>query len=452
MPSKYTVLSVTTLGALMTALDSTIVYLAIPAMASYFNTGLGYLTLVIVVYLIATTSTMVPSGGMATRFGKKKLYLAGFATFTLSSLVIAFSPNVLTAIIFRAVEGVGGGIMGTVGIPILLSAFPSSEHGKAIGINSIAWSVGALVGPVLGGVLVSFDWRYIFLINIPIGIIAIMLGIGHIPADSGEKSTKVNIGNIVGFLLFIVPLTAGISFLNSFWLATAALLSPVFALSQIKAPLVPASLLRNRNYSLLLAATSLQALSFFAVSYAMSIYLQSDARLSPLTAGMVLAANPSASLITSPLGGYLYDRTRKGTIIMLSGLLLQGSCVLTLSYAILNTSVLSIFIILFLSGVGGTLFWTASTVLAVNEGGERNRSLASGTLFMLRNMALVIGLSSFPIFVAGSSAGISALFTLQGNLSLLHPVREYLITIAALSYTSSLLILLYRLLGKSAEA
>ena len=446
MPSKYTVLSVTTLGALMTSLDSTIVYLAIPAMASYFNTGLGYLTLVIVSYLIATTSTMVPSGGLATRFGKKRLYLIGFATFSLSSLIIAFSPNVVTAVIFRAVEGIGGGIMGTVGIPILLAAFPASEHGKAIGINSIAWSIGALVGPVLGGLLVTFDWRYIFLINIPIGLIAILLGLNNIPGDSGDSSVAVNLSNVIGFLVFIVPLTAGISFLNYYWLTAALLLSPFFALTQKRAPLVPSSMLRDKSYSLLLGATSLQALSFFAVSYAMSVYLQTDVKLSPLTAGFVLAANPIASLVTSPLGGYIFDKTQRGVALMLIGLIIQGSCVLALSYAILNPSVIFIFVILFLSGVGGTLFWTASTVIVVNEGGERSRSLASGTLFTLRNMALVIGLSSFPIFVAGSAGGVSILFSLQGNLNLLYPVRNYLLTIAFLSYTSTVMILLYRLL------
>jgi MFS family permease len=446
VPSKYTVLSVTTLGALMTSLDSTIVYLAVPAMASYFHTGLGYLTLVIVAYLIATTSTMVPSGGLATRFGKKRLYLIGFATFTLSSLIIAFSPNVLTAVIFRAVEGIGGGIMGTVGIPILLSAFPNSEHGKAIGINSIAWSVGALVGPVLGGLLVTFDWRYIFLINIPIGLFAIIMGLRNIPADSGDTLAKINLSNVIGFLVFIVPLTAGISFLNYYWLAAAFLLSPIFALTQKRAPLVPSSLLKNRSYSLLLAATSLQALSFFAVSYAMSVYLQTDVKLSPFTAGLVLAANPIASLVTSPLGGYIFDRTQKGVALMLIGLLTQGSCVFALSYAIVNPSVFLIFSILFLSGVGGTLFWTASTVIAVNEGGERSRSLASGTLFMLRNMALVIGLSSFPLFAAGSAGGVSILFKLQGSLNLLHPVRNYLLTIALLSYTSTAMVMLYRFL------
>src|SRR5579875_3232645 len=138
----------------------------------------------------------------------KALSSIGMPTVPIMPPPIPSTALKMTAVIFRAVEGIGGGIMGTEGIPILLSAFPASEHGKAIGINSIAWSIGALVGPVLGGLLVTFDWRYIFLINIPIGLIAIILGLSNIPADSGDTLAKINLSNVIGFLLFIVPLTA----------------------------------------------------------------------------------------------------------------------------------------------------------------------------------------------------------------------------------------------------
>lgn len=433
----------------MTSLDSTIVYIAVPAMEKYFQTGIGYVTLVVVSYLIATTSTMIPSGNLATKFGKKRLYLLGFVVFTLSSLLIAISPNIIFAILFRGTEGIGAGILGTVGIPILLSIFPNEEHGRAIGINSIAWSIGALLGPVLGGVLVTFDWRYIFLMNLPVGIVATFLGYRRIPTDRGDKSIIINFKNILGFLLFIIPLTAGISFLNLSWIIAAGILSPIFAISQRGAALVPVSLLKKKSYPFLLTATSFQALSFFAVSYAMSVYLQSGAGISPFAAGTILAANPLASIIASPLGGYLFDKTQKGTLIMASGLLIQGSSVLMLSSLLGTNSLILLFIILFISGIGGTLFWTSSTVLAMDAGGEKNRSVASGTVFTLRNIALVIGLSSFPLFVAGTSGGVSALLTYQSGINILFPVRYYLASIGLLSYVSTIFVILYHIKIKS---
>ncbi|MEM3185537.1 MAG: MFS transporter [Conexivisphaerales archaeon] len=445
---KYTVLAITTLGALMTSLDSTIVYLAVPAMQKYFTAGIAYLTLVIVAYLISTTSTMIPSGSLATKFGKKNIYIIGFIIFTLSSLLIAVSPNIISAILFRAIEGVGAGIMGTVGIPILLAVFPQNEHGRAIGINSIAWSIGALLGPVLGGILVTFDWRYIFLINVPIGVTASTLGYYVIPGDTGNLTTKVSIKNMAGFLSLIVPLTVGISFLNYYWLLASLAMAPFFVLSQRGETLIPTKLLMKRSYIVLLISTSLQALSFFAVSYALSIYLQSDIGLIPLVTGIVLAANPIASLVTSPLSGYLFDRTRRGSEIMLAGLLVQGSSILILAYMIQNISVVYIFAILFVSGIGGTLFWTSSTVLAMNAGGESNRSIASGTIFTLRNIALVIGLTSFPLFIAGSGGGIASILTFQTDANIFLAVKYYLIAIALLSYISLGFTFLYRIIER----
>jgi MFS family permease len=443
--AKYTVLSITTLGVLMTALDSTIVYLAVPAMESYFNTGIAYLTLVIVVYLIATTSTMIPSGSLATRYGRRNLYLGGFLLFTVSSLLIAISPGIILAVIFRALEGVGAGMMGTVGIPILLEVFPPEEHGKAIGINSVAWSIGALLGPVLGGFLVTIDWRYIFLVNIPIGVAALSLGSLRIPRDKGRAETEVNTFNVAGFLLFLVPLSAGISFLNPWWVLLAGVMLPLFAYSQLRAPLVPRGLLSNRRYVYLVVSTSLQTLAFFGVIYALSVYLQNDRGMNSFEAGIVLAANPVASIIASPIGGLIYDRLGRGTTIMLIGLAIQASSVLITSIQLQAVSLPVLGLLLFLSGVGGSLFWTPSTVLAMNVGGAENRSVASGTVFTLRNIALVVGLASFPVFIESSSPSkdVSILLTLQSGLHVLQAARLYLAVVGLLSLVSIIFILLF---------
>ncbi|MDG7043754.1 MAG: MFS transporter, partial [Nitrososphaerota archaeon] len=172
MVHKYAVLSVTTLGALMAAIDSTIIFLAIPEIGQYFGIGISYLSLIIIIYLVAATAMMIPSISLAARFGKKTLYMTGFALFTVSSLLIVFSPNVLIVVILRAIEGAAAGIMGSLGIPILMDSFESGERGRAVGINAISWSIGTLVGPILGGFLVVIDWRLIFLINVPIGVFA----------------------------------------------------------------------------------------------------------------------------------------------------------------------------------------------------------------------------------------------------------------------------------------
>ena len=406
MSNKYAVLSVTTLGALMAAIDSTIVFLALPDLAGYFRIGVAYLSLIVVMYLVATTAMMIPSTSLARRFGKKRLYLAGFLLFTFSSLLIVVSPNIFSVIVLRAVEGCGAGIMSSLGIPILMDAFERGERGKAVGISSISWSIGTLVGPVVGGFLVTYDWRFIFLINVPIGIVALVLGKQRIPSDSEDTGQKIAISNLVGFLVFMIPLVIGISFLSPYWLLGVALLSPIFLVSQAKEPIISRELLHNRSYMLILSSTAFQALAFFGVLYALSIYFQNDLRMAPLVAGVTLSSYPKASMIATPLGGYLLDRTRKRALLMISGVVVQGVSI-TLAAALID-NIEFISLMLFLAGFGGSIYWAASTTLGVDVGPAWLRSAASGTMFTFRNVSLIIGLALLPLFIATADPSVAA--------------------------------------------
>lgn len=449
MPSKYAVLSVTTLGSLMAAIDSTIVFLALPVLGESFRVGIEYLSLVIVMYLVATTATMIPSVSLANRFGQKRVYLLGFLLFTVSSLLIVVSPNVLSIVVLRAVEGSGAGIMGSLGIPILMDAFPSGERGRAVGVNSVSWAIGTLVGPVVGGFLVTFDWRYIFLINVPIGIAAMALGQERLPGSRGDREEKVVASNLVGFLLFLVPLVIGVSFLNPYWLLSAVLLLPVFLGTQARKPIIPRALLHNRSYVLILCSTSIQALAFFGVLYSLSIYFQNDLGMTPLVAGIALASYPIASVIANPLGGYLLDKSGRGSLIMGSGVVLQGVSIILASF--LLHDLLYVSAMLFLAGFGGSLYWAASTTLGIDVGQPDLRSAASGAMFTLRNVALIIGLALLPLFIAAASPALtqSGLLVLKKNIDLAGAVSDYVLFAGLLSVLSGALIVPYSLSLKS---
>lgn len=441
--NKYVVLSVTTLAQLMAAIDATIVFLAVPSMGRYFTANASYMTIFVVSYIIATTALLLPTGAIGQRYGRKSPFLLGFTVFALSSLAIAFSPSILWAIIFRAIEGVGAALMLTMAIPLLLNAFPPEERGKAVGISSTSWSIGALLGPIVGGFLVSLAWQYIFLINVPIGFAGLILGIKRIPAEKGLTTVKINKVNVVGFLLFLVPLVIGIAFLNIYWIILSAVMLPVFIFTQRGHPLVPVELLSNRKYYPIVTAAAMQGISFMGVLYVLSVFLQSDLGMSSVRAGLAVAPFPAASIIGTPLGGYLLDRFKRGGSLMIFSLTLQGVSIIAVS-ALLN-NLHSLMLPLVFAGLGGSIFWSVSTTMSVDVSGNIYRNMASGTLFTVRNGALIVGIALLPVFISlfsGNSSG--SLFIFGTAESLFEPARGYLVFLGALPIASSILIVLTR--------
>lgn len=438
--NKYVVLSVTTLAQLMAAIDATIVFLAVPRMGAYFHTGPSYMTMFVVAYIISTTSLLLPSGAIGQRFGRKTPFLIGFVVFALSSLAIIFSPNIIWAIILRAIEGAGAAMMLTLAIPLLLKSFPPEERGKAVGISSTSWSIGALLGPILGGYLVSFAWQYIFLINVPIGFVGLILGLKRIPPEAPNPLAKINKINVIGFLIFLVPLVVGISFLSLYWIIAAIILLPVFLLTQRGHPIVPVPLFSNKRYYPIIVAAALQGISFMGVLYVLSVFFQTDLSMSPIAAGLAVAPFPAASIVGTPIGGYLLDRTGKGGTLIVLSLALQGLAVLYMAFVLKNLQ--SMIIPLVLAGFGGSIFWSISTTLGVDVAGDRFRNMASGTLFTVRNGALIIGIALLPLFISYFSAYSSSgsIFVFGSGVSILSSVHAYMILLGVLPLASAGLI------------
>lgn len=428
---KYYVLSVTTLASLMAALDATVIYLALPSMGSFFSTSISYLTWVVAAYLIALIATLIPITELIKRINRKALYLGGFLIFAFSSLFVALSPNILFVIVFRFIEGVGAGILATAGIPILLDAFPPKERGRAIGINSISWALGTLIGPIVGGFLVMYDWRYIFLINVPIGIIGTILGVYRIPSIHRKEATKVKPYSSVSLIIFIIPLIIAITFADILFGIIAAILLPVFLFAQYKSPLIPVKLLRNKQYSRIMIASAFQSISFFAVLYSMSVYLQDSVGLLPVEAGLYLFTYPLASLIGNPVSGYLLDKTEKGAALLMVGLVVQGISIAALGYSMKYVPEL-----LFVAGFGGSIFWAPSTTLVVDAAGQDYRSISNGSLFTVRNIALVTVVSFLPIFLSIFSGGkvtVGDIYLGFSGIDLFAGTRFYIITMSLIS-------------------
>ena len=182
---RYIILAIVLLGILMSVIDGNVVSIALPTITQYFNVDVTLSQWTITAYLLTMTALMLVFGKISEYTGKTKLFIIGFIIFTLSSLACGLSQNMTELILFRIAQGFGAAMVFSISGAIIYEAFPVSERGRAMGFLGSTVAIGSIAGPVLGGFLVdSLGWQYIFLINVPIGIILLATGL-QIPEIAG---------------------------------------------------------------------------------------------------------------------------------------------------------------------------------------------------------------------------------------------------------------------------
>ncbi|HEU5370605.1 MAG TPA: MFS transporter, partial [Ktedonobacterales bacterium] len=271
---KWVALAVTTVGSLMAAIDSTIVILGLPNMLEDLHSNLVLITWVTTGYLLATTILMLTFGRLADMFGRVKMYNLGFIVFTIGSVLCGLAPTDKVLIVMRLIQGAGGAMLAANSMAIITEAFPVNQRGQAMGINAITWGAGSVLGPVLGGFILAFtSWRWIFLVNLPVGILgtlaAFLLLHDIAPNPKGER---FDIPGMLLFLVGIVCLLLGITegigpgwlsppILALFAVAIVTLVAFVFWERRAAYPMLDLRLFENRRYAFSVAAATLQSLA-----------------------------------------------------------------------------------------------------------------------------------------------------------------------------------------------
>src|SRR5258708_6494041 len=302
---KWIVLSVTTIGALMAAIDSTIVILALPDMMVKLHADLIEMIWVIMGYILVSTVFLLTFGRVADMLGRVRMYNLGFLVFTIGSALCGFSLNATELILFRLVQGCGAAMMVVNSVAIITEVFPANERGKALGVNAITFSIGGIVGPILGGLILTLaDWRWIFFINVPIGLAGAVWGYSVLREMSarrkGERFDAVGAGSFsLGLTALLIALTLGIQYaftstpivlLFCFFLICIA----VFLWWERRAqnPVLDLGLFKNRIYNFSVLSSMLQSLGLFAVNFLIIFYLQGVLGYDPLKAALLLIPLP----------------------------------------------------------------------------------------------------------------------------------------------------------------
>ncbi len=422
-------LAVIATGVLITAVDTTIVVLALPHIQRGLHASLGSVIWVILSYLLVITLLSTQVGRVGDIFGRVRMYEAGFAVFVVGSLLCALAWNEPAMVGFRVLQGVGGALITANSGAVIADTFPPERRGRAYGINAVGWNVGAIIGIILGGVITTYlSWRWVFWINVPIGLAALAVAL-RVLRERGERQARgldlLGMGllglGLFGILWAMIGLTTGplTAELGAGFVVGAVFLA-VFVLveSRTAVPMVALRLFRIRTMTPSLLASFFQALANFAVLFLLIMYLQGVRHLSPLDASLWLVPGYIIGGVVSPFGGRLADRF--GPALPATGGLLV-SVVSLLVYAQVGTStpfwVVSAGSVV--NGVGAAAFFPANTTAVMRASPAADFGLSAGLLRTAANVGMVFSFAAAIVAAANSIPRqiAFAIFVGRGSLS-----------------------------------
>ncbi|MER5541273.1 MFS transporter [Streptomyces sp. NPDC001127] len=407
--NPWLVLAVLCASFFMTLLDTTIVTIAIPDMAKGLHASLDDILWFANAYMLVFATLLLLSGRLGDRFGPQRAFAAGLAVFTAASAVCGLVDTPGQMIAARAVQGLGAAVMMPQTLALISAVFPAERRGAAFGVWSAVAGLATVAGPAVGGAVVSgLDWRWIFFINLPIGVVALLGALVVVPdVRTGQRSSLDLPGAVLstaGLSLIVYGLIEGerydwgtiTSFLSiPLVLALGAVLLGVFALHQRSRqdsrPLVPFELFRSRGFTVSAMLGAMLLFGSIGVLLPLTLYLQSVLGLSAGKAGLALVPGPLVSLFVAPVAGNAVGKLG-GRKILVPGLLIFGAGIaLTAVMAKADSSVWAVIPGQIVFGVGMGLVFAPTSTLAMQEIPPRLTGVASGMFTTFRQIGAVVG-------------------------------------------------------------
>ena len=355
------------LGQTIVGLDQRALLVALPTLTQSFHTALTTIQWTILIYDLILVGLIITMGRLGDMFGRRRLYSAGFAIFITGSALCGISQTTSQLIFFRAIQAIGGSMIAANGRAIVSVVLPREERGKALGLTSTAFHIGFLTGPSLGGFLIdTIGWRWIFYINVPIGIWGAYLAWKIIPETRAEEKIVVDIAGALlllitnGLFIYSIDQLPRLGWYHPAFLLTLSLsgVALVFLLiteSKAKTPILILSMFRNRLFSAAILSLFLITATLSAINFLLPFYLQNILGFSPSKVGWIIVADSVIIMIMAPIAGSLSDRlgSRLLCTIGCAVIALSQFFVATLD---LHASIVRIMLPLALWGIGWALF------------------------------------------------------------------------------------------------
>ncbi|WP_329371939.1 MFS transporter [Streptomyces sp. NBC_01483] len=401
--NPWAILITLSLGFFMTLLDLTIVNIAIPDMGQDLDASLDEILWVVNAYTLALAVLLITAGRLGDLRGKRNLFLAGVALFTLASLACGLARDPAQLIAFRAVQGLGAALLMPQTLSIIAEVFPADRRGAAMGVWGVVAGVSGALGPIIGGELIThLDWRWIFFVNLPLGVVVLGLAVAIIPGSRRTVGHRLDTLGVLlasgGLFCLAFGLTEGQRYDWNAWIwslfGAAALLFAAFLRhergQQGDDPLVPFSLFKDRNFTLINFVGVTVSFGVVGMFLPLTIYLQSVLGFSALKSGLVLLPLALGSFVTAGPAGVLADKIG-GKFILMTGLLAwTAALVWIVAAADVGSSWTAVAFPLFLAGLGAGCTFAPMATEVMRNVPARLSGAASGVNNALRQVGSVL--------------------------------------------------------------
>jgi EmrB/QacA subfamily drug resistance transporter len=401
---KWWVLIAVGVSTFMSALDTSVVNIVLPVVNADFHTSVATIEWVVIIYLLLVSGLLLSFGRLGDLRGHRRIFLTGFLIFIGSSMACGVAATPAWLIAFRGLQAIGAAMLAANSPAILTKSFPDSQRGRALGLQATMTYLGLTVGPSLGGWLtVQFGWRAVFFINVPVGLLALLISFRFIPHDGGHPGTeKFDLRGAALFMAGLIALLLGLNqgeswgwtspFILGLLLAAAVFLGTFLAVElRVPNPMLDLSLFRRRIFSAAVASAILNYICVYSILFLMPFYLLQGRLLSPAQAGLLLSAQPLVMAVAAPVSGFLSDWVGSrlpGTV----GMLILAIGLLLLAGLQQATPTLLIIQALAVSGLGIGIFIAPNNSALMGAAPRNRQGIAAGVMATARSVGMVLGI------------------------------------------------------------
>jgi len=402
--NRWLILLTVVLNTFMCCLDASIVNVALPVMSKELGVNMASIEWVVTSYLIVISATILIFGRLGDIKGKTKIFQLGIILFTIGSFLCGMTNSLLILVMARGIQAIGAAATMSNSQGIATHVFPSNERGRALGTIGTFVALGTMVGPPIGGFILSvLSWKYIFLINVPIGIVTFILSMKIFPKSTAELNERLDIKGAAFFVISIVTLFGALVhgqntgynhpiIIIGFIISIISLILFIIVENIVKLPLLQLSIFKNNLFSLSIFCGFVSFIALSAMTIILPFYFQDVLKLSPAITGLFMMISPIILSIVAPVSGYLSDKIGSEFLTFI-GLIFMSLGFILMSNLNENSGLLITAMFIAVMTIGNGMFQSPNNSLVMSTVSKNKLGIAGSINAFVRNLGMVLGVS-----------------------------------------------------------